>query len=100
METRKIGALSVSIVGIGCNNFGGRIDRARTREVIDAAIGAGINFFDTADMYADGKSEELLGVLLGRRRGDVIIATKFATKWSVRVEARVPSTCGRRLKRA
>ena len=77
MEKRKIGSLEVSIVGVGCNNFGGRIDEARTREVIDAAIDAGINFFDTADVYADGRSEELLGRLLGDRRSKVTIATKF-----------------------
>lgn len=77
METRKIGSLEVSIVGVGCNNFGGRIDEAQTRGVIDAAIDAGINFFDTADTYADGRSEELLGRLLGNRRSGVTIATKF-----------------------
>ena len=62
---------------MGCNNFGGRIDENRTKEVIDAAIDAGLNFFDTADMYANGKSEELLGRFLGRRRWEVIVATKF-----------------------
>ena len=77
MEQRKIGSLSVTVVGIGCNNFGGRIDEKRTEEVVDAALDAGINFFDTADMYANGKSEELLGRFLGRRRSDVVIATKF-----------------------
>ena len=77
METRRIGSLSVTVVGIGCNNFGGRIDEKRTEEVINASIDAGINFFDTADMYANGKSEELLGRFLGRRRSEVIIATKF-----------------------
>lgn len=77
MEIRKVGSLPVTVVGIGCNNFGGRIDEKRTREVVDAAVDAGINFFDTADMYAIGKSEELLGRALGRRRSNVIIATKF-----------------------
>ena len=77
MEQRRIGSLKVSVVGVGCNNFGGRIDENRTREVIDAAIGEGVNFFDTADMYADGRSEELIGKILGARRRDVIIATKF-----------------------
>jgi aryl-alcohol dehydrogenase-like predicted oxidoreductase len=62
---------------MGCNNFGGRIDEKRTKEVIDAALDVGINFFDTADMYANGKSEELLGRFLGARRRDVIVATKF-----------------------
>ena len=77
MEQRQIGSLDVSVVGVGCNNFGGRIDETRTREVIDAALDEGINFFDTADMYADGRSEELIGKFLGPRRRDVIIATKF-----------------------
>jgi aryl-alcohol dehydrogenase-like predicted oxidoreductase len=80
MESRKIGGLSVSVVGVGCNNFGARIDEARTREVIDAALDHGINFFDTADMYAQGKSEELLGRVLGARRQQVIIATKFGNE--------------------
>jgi aryl-alcohol dehydrogenase-like predicted oxidoreductase len=77
VEKRKIGSLEVSIVGVGCNNFGGRIDEAQTREVIDTAIDAGINFFDTADTYADGRSEELLGRIVGDRRSRVTIATKF-----------------------
>ena len=77
MEKRKIGSVEVSVVGVGCNNFGIRIDEAHTREVIDAAIGAGINFFDTADAYATGRSEELIGQILGARRSQVIIATKF-----------------------
>jgi aryl-alcohol dehydrogenase-like predicted oxidoreductase len=77
MEKRRIGSLEVSIVGVGCNNFGARIDETRTREVIDAAIDAGVSFFDTADTYADGRSEELIGRLLGDRRSQVIIATKF-----------------------
>lgn len=79
MEKRKIGSLDVSVVGVGCNNFGGRIDEARTRDVIDAALDQGINFFDTADMYADGRSEELLGRFVVDRghRSEVLIATKF-----------------------
>ncbi len=80
MEQRKIGSLSVTVVGIGCNNFGGRIDEQRTKEVIEAALGAGVNFFDTADMYANGKSEELLGRYLGNRRSQVVIATKFGVE--------------------
>jgi len=80
VETRKIGALRVSVVGMGCNNFGGRIDEAQTREVIDESIHVGINLFDTADMYAGGRSEELLGRVLGKRRHDVIIATKFGNE--------------------
>ena len=77
VEKRKIGSLSATVVGIGCNNFGSRIDEKRSEEVIDAALEAGINFFDTADMYANGKSEELLGRYLGSRRREVLIATKF-----------------------
>ncbi len=80
MEKRKVASLPVTVVGIGCNNFGSRIDEKRTEEVVNAALDAGINFFDTADMYADGKSEEFLGRFLGRRRPDVIIATKFGNE--------------------
>lgn len=77
MQTRKIGSLGVSIVGVGCNNFGHRIDAGATGLVVDAAIEAGINFFDTATLYGHGKSEEFLGKALGARRKDVLIATKF-----------------------
>lgn len=80
MNTRPVGSLAVSVVGVGCNNFGGRIDEKHTEEVIDAALDAGINFFDTADMYANGKSEELLGRYLGPRRREAIIATKFGNE--------------------
>lgn len=80
METRKIGSLEVSIVGLGCNNFGMRIDEDRTKVVVDAAIEAGINFFDTADVYGmRGRSEEFLGKALGSRRDEVLIATKFGS---------------------
>lgn len=77
MEHRAIGPLSVSAVGLGCNNFGMRIDEGQTRLVVDAAIEAGINFFDTADIYGGTKSEEFLGRALGSRRKDILIATKF-----------------------
>jgi len=77
LETRQIGSLAVSVVGVGCNNFGMRVDERRSGEVIEAALDAGINLFDTADMYANGKSEELLGRFLGARRKEVLIATKF-----------------------
>jgi len=77
METRKIGSLDVSIVGLGCNNFGGRIDAEATKNVIDASLDAGINFFDTADIYGGTKSEEFLGQALGTRRDQVILASKF-----------------------
>jgi aryl-alcohol dehydrogenase-like predicted oxidoreductase len=77
VKQRNIGSLSVTVVGIGCNNFGGRIDEKSAQEVVNAALDAGINFFDTADTYANGKSEELLGRSLGGRRSSVVIATKF-----------------------
>ena len=51
METRRIGSLEVSVVGLGCNNFGGRLDAAATARVVDAALDAGITFLDTADIY-------------------------------------------------
>jgi aryl-alcohol dehydrogenase-like predicted oxidoreductase len=82
LELRRIGSLSVSLVGIGCNNFGWRIDAAATKAVVDAAISAGINFFDTADFYGAGQSEEYLGKALGARRKDVLIATKFGLPMS------------------
>lgn len=78
MDTRKIGSLDVSVVGIGCNNFGRRLDAAGTAVVVEAALEAGINFFDTADVYGNGQSEEYLSRALGKRRSQVIIATKFA----------------------
>ncbi|HEY5646802.1 MAG TPA: aldo/keto reductase [Pseudomonadales bacterium] len=79
MKQRRLGrsGLFVSEVGIGCNNFGGRIDAAATQAVVDAALDAGINFFDTADVYGERTSEVLLGKALGARRHDVVIATKF-----------------------
>jgi aryl-alcohol dehydrogenase-like predicted oxidoreductase len=77
METRRIGTLHVSVVGLGCNNFGWRLDAAQTSEVVHAALDVGINFFDTADIYGRTHSEEFLGRALGRRRSDVVIATKF-----------------------
>ncbi|MBD3781972.1 MAG: aldo/keto reductase [Micrococcales bacterium] len=69
--------LMVSVVGVGCNAFGSRIDADRTAAVVDAAVEAGITLFDTADSYGDGASEELLGRALGSRRESVVVATKF-----------------------
>jgi aryl-alcohol dehydrogenase-like predicted oxidoreductase len=77
METRTIGNLTVSVVGLGCNNFGMRIDAAATQAVVDAALDAGITLFDTADIYGGARSEVLLGQALGSRRDDVVIATKW-----------------------
>jgi aryl-alcohol dehydrogenase-like predicted oxidoreductase len=80
MDTRRIGSLEVSVVGLGCNNFGRRLDFDATSAVVDAALEAGITFFDTADTYGGTKSEEYLGRALGRRRDDVVVATKFGSK--------------------
>lgn len=77
MNTRRIGSLDVTVVGVGCNNFGRRIDEAASTTVIHAALDAGINFFDTADIYGETKSEQILGRALGSRRSEVLIATKF-----------------------
>ena len=77
MEMRSIGSLPVSAIGLGCNNFGMTIDADATQTVVDAAIDAGVNYFDTADLYGRGKSEEFLGAALGDRRDQVVIGTKF-----------------------
>ena len=77
MRTRPIGTLEVSVVGLGCNNFGGRLDEDRSTRVVHAALDAGITFLDTADIYGGTRSEEFVGRALGRRRGDVVLATKF-----------------------
>ncbi len=77
MEKRSIGSLSVSVIGLGCNNFGWRIDDAATERVVLAALDAGINFFDTADIYGGTRSEQFLGRALGSRRSEVVVATKF-----------------------
>jgi aryl-alcohol dehydrogenase-like predicted oxidoreductase len=80
MLTRNLGrsGLRVSLVGLGCNNFGGRIDDEAARKVVDAAIEHGITLFDTADVYgARGGSETVLGQLLGARRKDIVLASKF-----------------------
>ena len=80
METRRIGSLDVSVVGLGCNNFGWRLDAGATAAVIDAALDAGVNFFDTADVYGGTRSEEYVARALGPRRDAVVIATKFGSK--------------------
>src|SRR4051794_30387615 len=77
MRTRSLGPLEVTVVGLGCNNFGRRIDLDATRAVIDAALDAGVTFFDTADRYGDGLSESHIGESLGARRDQVVLATKF-----------------------
>jgi aryl-alcohol dehydrogenase-like predicted oxidoreductase len=78
-STRTLGSsdIAVSTLGIGCNAFGSRIDQAQTTAVVDAAIEHGVTFFDTADVYGLGQSEQLLGTALAGRRDQVVIATKF-----------------------
>jgi aryl-alcohol dehydrogenase-like predicted oxidoreductase len=77
VETRTIGSFKVSVVGLGCNNFGMRIGRKETDAVVGAALDAGIILFDTADIYGGTKSETYLGAALGSRRDDIVLATKF-----------------------
>jgi aryl-alcohol dehydrogenase-like predicted oxidoreductase len=80
VEKRKLGQsnIEVSVVGVGCNNFGRRIhDVAIAQAVVDRAIDLGITLFDTADVYGNGTSESFLGETIGKRRSQVVIATKF-----------------------
>ncbi|MGH9355801.1 MAG: aldo/keto reductase, partial [Terriglobia bacterium] len=80
MEFRNLGksGLRVSAVGLGCNNFGGRLDLEETRKVIHKALDLGITLFDTADVYGNkGASEDFMGQVLGGRRRDIVLATKF-----------------------
>src|SRR5690606_29629736 len=79
METRTLGhsGIVVSSLGVGCNAFGSRIDEEASAAVVHAALDAGVTFFDTADVYGFGASEELLGRALGSRRDEVVVATKF-----------------------
>jgi aryl-alcohol dehydrogenase-like predicted oxidoreductase len=79
-QHRQIGRLKVSLTGLGCNNFGWRIDEAQSHRVVAAALDAGIDFFDTADLYDSGHSEEYLRSALAGRRKEVVIATKFGMK--------------------
>ena len=78
MENRRIGRLTnVSVVGLGCNNFGMRLDASATKTVVDSALDAGITYFDTAESYGDGRSEEFLGAALVGRRESALVATKW-----------------------
>lgn len=83
MDTRTLGTsdLQVSVVGLGCNNFGGRLELSATRAVVHGALDAGVNFFDTADIYGGrGGSEGQLGEILGRERQRIVLASKFGMK--------------------
>jgi aryl-alcohol dehydrogenase-like predicted oxidoreductase len=77
VKKRRIGSLEVSVVGLGCNNFGWRLDDDASLEVLAAAVERGITFFDTADKYGGTRSEELVGRALRGCRSEVVIATKF-----------------------
>jgi aryl-alcohol dehydrogenase-like predicted oxidoreductase len=90
MDYRRLGdsGLKVSEVGLGCNNFGMRIDQEATNAVVAAALDAGINFFDTADIYGGQKSEVMLGQALGARRGEVVLATKFGNPTGAAIDQR------------
>jgi len=91
MRTRRLGAdgPEVSVVGLGCNNFGMRVDLEGTRAVVDAALDAGVTLLDTADIYGgQGGSEEFLGEVLAGRRDRVVLATKFGGDMGDGTEAR------------
>ncbi len=91
MRTRRLGrnGPEVSVVGLGTNNFGGRVDLAGTRGVVDAALDAGITLFDTADVYGNkGGSESFLGEVLEGRREQVVVATKFGHDMGYGIEPR------------
>ncbi len=77
MDARRIGSLTVSAIGLGCNNFGMGLDYARSEAVVHAALDAGITFFDTADIYGGTNSETFIGRALAGRRQEVVLATKF-----------------------
>src|SRR5215218_5656027 len=91
MRTRQLGTggPEVSVVGLGCNNFGMRVDLEGTRAVVDAALEAGVTLLDTADIYGNrGGSEELLGEVLEGRRDRVVLATKFGGEMGDGTDAR------------
>jgi len=85
VETARLGGsdLDVSRVGLGCNQFGRKLDREATRAVVEAALEVGVTFFDTADVYGSGESERFIGAALGRRRAEVVLGTKFGQDASV-----------------
>jgi aryl-alcohol dehydrogenase-like predicted oxidoreductase len=92
LPTRRLGdsEIEVSVVGLGCNNFGRRLDLDRTAAVLDAALAAGVTLFDTADVYGDGESERLMGEALEGRREEFVLATKFG--WELEPGDGAPDT--------
>jgi aryl-alcohol dehydrogenase-like predicted oxidoreductase len=105
MQYRQLGTsdLKLSVIGLGCNNFGGRTDVETTRRVIHRALDVGITHFDTADIYGgDGKSEDYMGQVIGPRRKEMILATKFGLPTSAGKGGKrdyVKSACEASLKR-
>jgi aryl-alcohol dehydrogenase-like predicted oxidoreductase len=91
MPIRQIGSLDVSLVGLGCNNFGQRTDEPASLRTIEAALDAGVNFFDTADVYAGSRSEEIVGKALRAHRDEVVIATKFGLEMGPGKSGAAPS---------
>lgn len=80
LPARTLGSssgLHVSAVGVGCNQLGGKVDAAGTRAIVDAALGSGVTFFDTADIYTRSQSERVLGEAIRGRRDELVLATKF-----------------------
>ena len=77
---RSIGSIPVPLAGVGCNNFGRRIDEGRAKQVVDAAFEVGATLFDTADLYGSGASEEFLGKALKSRRDEAVIVSKFGMR--------------------
>src|SRR3954454_17940964 len=100
MDTRQLGRSGphLSVVGLGGNNFGWRLDPAASATVVHAALDAGITHIDTAEMYGEGRSEEYIGAALGARRDEVVIATKFLPRPSD--EAYTPGALARRIREA
>jgi aryl-alcohol dehydrogenase-like predicted oxidoreductase len=89
MRTRRVGPLDVTVVGLGCNQFGGRLNAEETRAVVDGALDAGVTFLDTADIYGGGGgSETALGQALDGRRDGVVLATKFGKEMGDGAERR------------
>src|SRR5690242_10726483 len=82
MDYRQLGAsgVRVSVIGLGTNQFGGKVNRQGVQAIIDQALDLGMNFIDTADVYQEGRSEETLGTALKNRRHSVILATKGYNK--------------------
>src|SRR5579859_541794 len=82
VQFRRLGrsGLRVSAVGLGCNPFGNEVDASTARAIVSRAIDLGVNYFDTADSYYDGRSEDYLGQALEGRRHEVVLATKFGNR--------------------